>query len=102
MRRESEPRSFPLLRRRVGLVARILCLSVGGYGLAAASAFALARGLPASRAEAATAASLVAVLVMPAAAVWAFAAPRAWLAVAGIFGLAGMLALIAWLLGQPG
>ena len=101
MRRDTETRPFPPLRRRAAIATRIFCLSVGGYGLAAATAYALARGLPASRAEAATAASLVAVLVMPAAAVWACAAPRAWLAAASIFGLAGVLALVAWLLGQP-
>lgn len=88
-------------RGRPGLIVRILAASIGGYGLASALAFALARGLPASRSEAAIAAALAAIPAMPAAAIWAFAARRAWLAAAGIGGSAALLACIGWLLGRP-
>ncbi len=96
-------RSFdsPATRARLAIATRIFSASLGGYLLASAAAFALARGLPLSRAEATTAASLAAILVMPAAAIWAFAAQRAWRAIADIVGLAALLGCIAWLLGRP-
>jgi len=94
-------RRFLLLQRRLGLAIRIVSASVGGYLLAVATAFAVARIFPASRVEAATTASLVAILMMPLAAIWAFAARRAWMAFAGIAGLTLILALLAWLSGRP-
>ena len=81
---------------------RLLLASVGGYALATAAAFALARALPMSRAEAAVAAALAAVLVMPAAAVWAYGVPRLRHAAAGILGATAICAALALLIGQPG
>jgi len=89
------------LRQCVGLAARIASASIGGYALAVATAFAVARGLPISRVEAMTTASLLAILAMPAAAIWSFAAPGPRSATAGVFGLTTLFALAAWLLGQP-
>lgn len=88
-------------RRWTALWVRILSASLGGYALAVACSFALARTLPMTRAEASIAASLAAVLTMPAAAVWAFAAQRARDAFAGIAGATLILAALAWLIGQP-
>lgn len=92
------PRIFPILR----ITARLLVASVGGYALAVALAFVLARGLPMPRAEATVTASLAAILAMPAAAIWAYAVPRLWQAAAGIAGLAALFGGIAALIGQPG
>lgn len=89
------------LRRWAGVSTRILSASIGGYALAVACSFALARALPMTRAEASVAAALGAVLTMPAAAVWAFAAQRARDAFAGIVGAALVLAAVAWLIGRP-
>jgi len=86
-------------RRIVALGARIAAASIGGYGLAAASAVFLARALPMSRVEAATAATLIAFLAMPAAAVWAFATSTAWRALGGIVLMTLLLGATAWLLG---
>ena len=88
-------------RRWTALWVRILSASIGGYALAVACSFALARALPMTRAEASIAASLAAVLTMPAAAIWAFAARRARDAFAGIAGATLILAALAWLIGQP-
>lgn len=99
--RLTSPRS---LRRSVPVaraLLRLLLASVGGYALATAAAFALARALPMSRAEAAVAAALAAVLVMPAAAVWAYAVPLRH-AAAGILGATAICAALALLIGQPG
>lgn len=82
-------------------LGRLLLASVGGYGLAVALAYALARGLPVARSEAAVAASLAAILAMPAAAIWTYATPRLWQASCGILGLTAGLAAVAWLIGQP-
>lgn len=86
-------------QRIVALCARIAAASVGGYGLAAASAAFLARALPMSRVEAATAATLIAFLAMPAAAVWAFAASTAPRALGGVVMTTVVLGAAAWLLG---
>ncbi len=96
-------RSQPLLRAIpvVRAIARLLLASVGGYIFAVALAYALARGLPMERAEATVAASLAAILAMPAAAVWGYGTPRLWHAAAGILGLTAVCAAIAWSIGQP-
>ena len=91
----------PARIRRLRALARLLLAGAGGYALAAAGAMALARGLPGSRVEAAIWGALAAVLLMPAAAIWAYAAPRLWQAAAGIVGVIAVLAVIAVLLGQP-
>ena len=97
-RLQSLTRTIPVVRA----IARLLLASVGGYALAVALAYALARGLPASRAEATVIASLAAIFAMPAAAIWAYAMPRLWQAGTGILGLTAVLAGIAFLIGQPG
>lgn len=91
-------RAIPLVRATV----RLLLASAGGYALAVALAFLLARALPMSRAEATITASLVAILAMPAAAIWAYGVPRLWHAAAGILGLVALCGAIAALVGQPG
>ena len=96
------PRSLRRSAPAARALLRLLLASVGGYALATAAAFALARALPMSRAEAAVAAALVAVLVMPAAAVWAYGVPRLRHAAAGIVGATAICAALALLIGQPG
>lgn len=86
-------------RRVTAVVARVVAASLGGYALAVASAYFVARVLPTSRAEASTAASIIAVLIMPTAAVWAVAAPSAWRAIGGVTLAVALLGGGAWLLG---
>lgn len=86
-------------RRVAAVVTRIAVASLGGYALAVASAYFLARALPASRAEASTAAAIVAVLVMPLAAIWAVAAANARRALGGIALVVALLSGGAWLMG---
>jgi len=94
----------PLLRMApawTGIAMRTLAATIGAYALASALAMALARTLPLSRAEATCLAAMVAVLAMPAAVIWAFAArtvTRAWGVMLPIIAL-GFLA--AWLMGSP-
>lgn len=97
LRSQSFPRALPVVRA----IARLLLASAGGYGLAVALAYALARGLPMARSEATVTASLAAILAMPVAAVWAYGTPRLWQAAGGIAGLTAVLAAIAWTIGQP-
>lgn len=61
----------------------------------------MARGLPAPRIEAATWGALAAIVLMPAAVVWAYATPRLWQAAAGVLGGVAVLAAIAALMGPP-
>ncbi len=88
-------------QRTIALGARIAAASVGGYVLAAACAAFLARALPMSRVEAATMATLIALLAMPAAAVWAFATATAGRALGGVVAATLLLGTGAWLLGPP-
>ena len=101
MRSVFQTKRFAWLRKRAAFAVRLFFASVGGYLLAVAAVFAFARGLPLSRAEAMTTASLLSILVMPAAAIWAFAAAHARTVLWSVAGLTGLLALVAWLLGQP-
>ncbi|MGV3769443.1 MAG: DUF3649 domain-containing protein [Sphingobium phenoxybenzoativorans] len=48
-----------------------------------------------------TTATILAVLAMPAAVIWVFAARTAWLAWAGVIAVTMCAAAIAWLLGVP-
>lgn len=93
------PLSAEVSHPRLAVTARILSASVGAYLLAAAAAFLLARLLPMDRAESATAATLVALLVMPAAAVWAFSPIALRWAAGGIWGAAALMSAIAFLHG---
>lgn len=94
-------RHLPNLRYRLMVASRVMAAVLGGYALAAALAMALARALPMSRGEAVITATILAILAMPAAAIWAFATRTAWLAWAGIIALAGSAGIVAWLLGAP-
>lgn len=96
-RLQSLRRAVPAVRA----VARLLLASVGGYGLAVALAYALARGLPVARSEATVFASLAAILAMPVAAIWTYGTPRLGRAAGGILGLTAVLAAAAWMIGQP-
>ena len=89
------------VRRGAAFATRLAAASLGGYLLAVALAFFLARALPLERAEATTAAALAAILVMPAVAIWAFADARAWRVFFGVAGMTALLALLARLLGAP-
>ncbi|WP_316251106.1 DUF3649 domain-containing protein [Sphingomonas sp. JC676] len=88
-------------RYRANVAARVVAGSVGAYGVAALFAAALARTLPMSRVEAVSLATLLAFLVAPAAAVWAFLAPGPWRAWAGMLGAALLFGAIAWFAGPP-
>lgn len=86
-------------RANVGL--RIVAGTVGAYLVAALTAAMLARTLPMSRIEAVTSGTMIAYLTAPAITVWAFLARGPWRALAGVALIAGLLALVAWLAGQP-
>jgi sorbitol-specific phosphotransferase system component IIC len=87
------------MRYRLAIASRVTAAILGGYALAAAMAMALARALPMTREEATTAATILGVLSLPAAAIWAFAARSAWQAWAGIAAATAVAGLSAWLLG---
>ncbi len=88
-------------RYRANVAARAVAGSAGAYGVAALFAAALARTLPMSRLEAVSLATLLAFLVAPAGAVWAFLAPGPWRAWAGMLGAALLFGGVAWLAGPP-
>jgi hypothetical protein len=88
-------------RYRANVAARAVVASVGAYGVAALFAAALARTLPMSRVEAVSLATLLAFLVAPAGAVWAFLAPGPWRAWAGMLAAALLFGGVAWLAGPP-
>ena len=88
-------------RYRANVAARVVAGSVGAYGVAALFAAALARTLPMSRVEAVSLATLLAFLVAPAGAVWAFLAPGPWRALAAMLCAALLFGTIAWLAGPP-
>jgi hypothetical protein len=93
------------VRYRSAVLVRALAAVFGGYGFAAALAYAVARALPhalsMTRSEATTTATLLGVLAMPGSVIWVFAVSSARRAVMGIV-IATMLVLaIGWLLGAP-
>jgi hypothetical protein len=88
-------------RYRVNVAARVIAGTVGAYAVAAMFGAALARTLPTDRLSATVIATLLAFLVGPAVAVWAFLAKGRWRALAGVAGLAVLFGAIAWLAGQP-
>ncbi|HEX7782906.1 MAG TPA: iron transporter [Sphingobium sp.] len=81
------------------MASRVIAAVLGGYMLAATLSMALARALPMTREEATTTATLLAVLSLPAAALWVFAARSAWGAWAGIVLATTASGMAAWLLG---
>lgn len=96
------PKPFPTLPYRLAVASRTLAAVVGGYAVAALLAMAVARGLPLSRSEAATIATIAAVLALPFIAIRVFAvssASRAWaeLVLASL-----LLGGLAWAFGRPG
>jgi hypothetical protein len=87
---------------RIAVAARVLGGVAGSYGVAAAIQIALARTLPLTPGEASVTATLIAVLAMPAAVIWTFAARSAARAWAGLLLVGGSAALLALLAGpQP-
>ena len=88
-------------RYRANVAARTLAAVVGGYGVAALFAFASARLLPLPRLDAAMPGTLIALLLMPAVAIWAFLARSAVQAWAGIVAAAAFLGLAGWWAGAP-
>jgi hypothetical protein len=89
------------IRYRFGVLVRVLAGAFGGYAFAGALAYTLARALPMSRSEAATTATLIGVLAMPAAVIWIFAVASARRALAGIVVAILLIAAAGWLLGPP-
>ena len=75
--------------------------TLGAYGVAAMAATALARTLPMTRAEAVTTATMIAFLIAPGVAIWAFLAQGPWRALAGVIVAALLLGGVAWIAGQP-
>lgn len=80
----------PGWRYRTGVAVRALAAILGGYALAAAWAAALALTLPTVRVEAALAATMLALVIYPCAAMWCFGARTAPRAIAGL-AIAGAL-----------
>jgi hypothetical protein len=86
-------------RYRANIVGRAAAAVLGGYALAALFAAATARLLPLPRVEAVLPGTMLAFVVIPAVAIWAFLArsvARAW---AGIVIAAMLLAAATWLAG---
>ncbi len=88
-------------RYRANVAARVVAGSLGTYAVAALAAMALARILPMGRLDAVVVATLVAFLVIPAVAIWAFLARGPWRAWTGVLAVSALLAGIAWAAGQP-
>lgn len=83
---------------RANVAARALAAVVGGYAVAAVAVFAGARLWPLDRLQATIAATMLAFLLVPAVAVFAFLAASPWRAWRGVvltcavLGVAGLLA----------
>ena len=84
------------------VASRVVAAPAGCYALVVPATMMLARLLPLSRSEAATAATIAGVLIMPAGIIWVFATRSAGRAWAGLIAVTLLCALIAWTLGQPG
>ncbi|GAA5127761.1 DUF3649 domain-containing protein [Alloalcanivorax gelatiniphagus] len=82
---------------RLGVALRALFAVFGGYGLAAASATAMALWLPMTRADAVITGTLLSFLVYAVAVLWAFSARSVARAGAGILIPAALCAALAWL-----
>lgn len=79
------PAGRPHRAPRLALASRAAAAIVGGYALSALAAAVTALALPAPRAEAVVAGTLLAFVVYPAAVLWVFAAAtatRAWIGLA--------------------
>ena len=88
-------------RYRANIAGRSMAAALGGYVVAALFAAASARLLPLPKVEAVLSGTMLAFLIVPAVAIWAFLARslvRAW---GGILIVAAMLAAAAWLAGPP-
>lgn len=84
---------------RLDVIARVIAALGGGYAVAALLSVTLARLLPLDRVQAVMAATMVALLVWPSAALgcfWTASAMRAWL---GVFLASALLAGLALLTG---
>ncbi|MDO9401546.1 MAG: DUF3649 domain-containing protein [Polaromonas sp.] len=89
------------VRHRLGVASRALAAILGGYGVAALSAAALAVCLPfasgMARSEAALTGTLASFIVFALAVMWVFAARTAVRAWSGLAAVAAPLALLLWL-----
>jgi len=88
-------------RYRANVAARAAAAALGGYAIAALFAAASARLLPLPRVEAMLPGTMLAFLVVPGVAVWAFLARSAARAWAGVVLVAALLAAAAWIMGPP-
>lgn len=88
-------------RYRAAIASRTIAALAGCYAASTALTMALARILPMSRAEAATAATMIGVLVLPALVMTVFAVRSAWGAWAWVLGLTLAGAVVTWLAGAP-
>jgi hypothetical protein len=86
---------------RANVALRVLAGTLGAYAVAALLGMALARTLPLARVDATVAGTLLGLLAMPGATIWAFLAPGPWRALGGVGGAALVCALIAWVAGIP-
>jgi hypothetical protein len=88
-----------------GMIAwRVALAILGAYGLAAALAIAVARGLPhlgVSRVEATAAGGLLAIAVIPVVPLFVFIARAAWPVTLAMAGSSAALGAVAWLAGPP-
>lgn len=88
-------------RYRGNVAARAAAAILGGYGIAALFAFASARLLPMPRLDAIIPGTLLAFLIMPGVAVWAFLARSALRAWGVIVAIAALLWMLGWWAGVP-
>lgn len=88
-------------RYRANVAARTAAAALGGYAIAALFAAASARLLPMPRVEAVLPGTMLAFLVLPGVAIWAFLARSAARAWAGIVLVALLLAAATWIMGPP-
>lgn len=89
-RRRWLPRGRAGLRYRIGVAVRAVAAILGGYGVAALWATALALYLPTARVEASLTGIMVAFVVYPCVVMWVFAARSATLAWLGLLALAAL------------
>ncbi|NLS25592.1 hypothetical protein S2M10_05600 [Sphingomonas sp. S2M10] len=88
-------------RYRANIAVRAVAGSLGAYLVAACFAAAAARTLPLPRLDAVVAATMLAFVVAPVAAIWAFLASGPLRALGGILAAAALLAAVAWAAGMP-
>ena len=95
-------RTGTTLAYRLAVASRAVAAIVGGYGLSALVAMALALWLPLARAEAVITGTLASFVVYTCAVMWVFAARDAWRAWAGLAAPSALLALLLWFVQRAG